>query len=45
MAKPKPRLGREDWIGLGLMLLARHGPEALTIERLTDAANKTRGSF
>jgi AcrR family transcriptional regulator len=45
MAKAKPRFGREDWIELGLSLLARHGPEALTIERLTAAAKKTRGSF
>src|SRR5690606_35575219 len=41
----KVRLGREDWVELGLSLLAKHGPEALTIERLTDAAKKTRGSF
>ncbi len=45
MAKPKPRLGREDWIGLGLSLLAQRGPEALTLEQLTLAAKKTRGSF
>lgn len=45
MAKPKPRFGREDWIELGLTLLAKHGPEALTLERLTEAAGKTRGSF
>jgi AcrR family transcriptional regulator len=41
----KPRFGREDWIELGLSLLGKHGPEALTIERLTEAAKKTRGSF
>ncbi|MGE0044213.1 MAG: TetR/AcrR family transcriptional regulator [Hyphomonadaceae bacterium] len=40
-----PRFGREDWIELGLARLAREGPEALTIERMTDAAKKTRGSF
>ena len=49
MAKPKPRpksrFGREDWIELGLTLLSKHGPEALTVERLTEAARKTRGSF
>lgn len=39
------RYGREDWIELGLSMLSRHGPEALTLERLTDAAQKTRGSF
>ncbi|NWG54123.1 MAG: TetR/AcrR family transcriptional regulator [Hydrogenophilaceae bacterium] len=45
MAKAKPRYERDDWIELGLALLSRHGPEALTLERLTDAAKKTRGSF
>ena len=45
MAKLKPRFGRENWIDLGLALLSRHGPEALTLERLTAAAKKTRGSF
>jgi AcrR family transcriptional regulator len=45
MAKPKPRLAREDWIELGLGLLSKHGPEALTLERLCEAASKTRGSF
>lgn len=39
------RFGREDWIELGLALLAKGGPEALTLERLTEAARKTRGSF
>lgn len=45
MAKAKSRFGREDWISLGLSLLAKDGPDALTLERLTDAADKTRGSF
>ncbi|MFN7164826.1 MAG: TetR/AcrR family transcriptional regulator [Hyphomonas sp.] len=45
MVKPQPRFGREDWIDLGLGLLARDGAEALTLERLTEAAGKTRGSF
>jgi AcrR family transcriptional regulator len=45
VAKPKPRFGRENWIELGLSLLGRYGPEALTLERLTEAAKKTRGSF
>ena len=44
-AAPRPRFDREDWIELGLSLLARCGPEALTVERLTEAAGKTRGSF
>lgn len=41
----RARFGREDWIELGLSLLGRRGPEALTLERLTAAAKKTRGSF
>jgi AcrR family transcriptional regulator len=41
----RARFGREDWIELGLALLGRRGPEALTLERLTAAAKKTRGSF
>lgn len=45
MARPKPRYGREDWIALGLDALSKAGPEALTIERITAAASKTRGSF
>jgi len=45
MAKPKPRFGQADWVELGLALLSAHGPEALTVERLTAAAKKTRGSF
>ena len=45
MAKTAARFGREDWVGLGLALLGRRGPEALTLERLTEAAGKTRGSF
>lgn len=39
------RFSREDWIELGLSLLGRRGPDALTLEQLTAAAKKTRGSF
>lgn len=39
------RFGREDWVRRGLALLSRGGPAALTLERLTAAAKKTRGSF
>ena len=39
------RFGREDWIALGLAALGRLGPEALTLEQITAAAGKTRGSF
>lgn len=45
MAKLKPRFARDDWVDLGLAMLAKHGPEALTLERVTEAAAKTRGSF
>ena len=45
MARAKARIARADWIELGLHLLAKRGPEALTLERLTEAAGKTRGSF
>jgi AcrR family transcriptional regulator len=45
MAKARARFERDDWINLGLVQLAKHGPEALTLEQLTEAARKTRGSF
>lgn len=45
MARTKARLERDDWLSLGLTQLARGGPEALTLERITEAAGKTRGSF
>jgi len=39
------RFGRADWLDLGRTLLSRYGPDAMTLERLTEAAKKTRGSF
>lgn len=39
------RFGRSDWLKLGQDLLKREGPSALTLERLTASAGKTRGSF
>jgi AcrR family transcriptional regulator len=39
------RFSRTDWLALGLRLLARHGPESLTVDRLTAAAQRTRGSL
>jgi AcrR family transcriptional regulator len=39
------RFKKEDWLVLGAKLLAEEGPAALTIERLTAAAKRTRGSF
>lgn len=43
-----PRRGRfakADWIAIGLAALRDQGPDALTIERLTVTAQRTRGSF
>jgi AcrR family transcriptional regulator len=39
------RFKREHWLDLGARLLSEDGPAALTIERLTTAAQRTRGSF
>lgn len=39
------RYTKEDWMKLGARLLAEEGAAALTIERLTAAAGRTRGSF
>lgn len=39
------RLTRADWLALGLQIIATAGPGALTIERLCEKANRTRGSF
>lgn len=39
------RFTKEDWLDLGARLLADEGPAALTLERLTAAAQRTRGSF
>ena len=46
MAEPsKGRLGRTDWLEVGLKLLAEVGEQSLTIESLCAAAGRTRGSF
>lgn len=39
------RLGREDWLDLGLQQLTRKGAAGLTVEALCDAAQRTRGSL
>ncbi len=39
------RFKKEDWLALGAKLLAGEGPAALTIDRLTGEAGRTRGSF
>jgi AcrR family transcriptional regulator len=43
--RPSRRFARRDWIELGLALLSREGAEALTLEGVTEAAGKTRGSL
>jgi len=39
------RYRKDDWLELGARLLASEGAAALTLERLTAAAGRTRGSF
>lgn len=39
------RFSQQDWIDLGLKQLAEVGPGGLTIERVCEAAGRTRGSF
>ena len=39
------RFGKVDWLEIGFRLLASEGPGALTLERLTQEAGRTRGSF
>lgn len=39
------RFRKEDWLALGAKLLAEEGSAALTIDRLTAEARRTRGSF
>lgn len=39
------RYSKTDWLRLAQTLLKSEGTHALTLERLTDAAGKTRGSF
>lgn len=39
------RFSKTHWLELGQALLKSEGPDALTLERLTEAASKTRGSF
>ena len=39
------RLTREDWLETGLQLLNDLGEKALTLEKLCQATNRTKGSF
>jgi AcrR family transcriptional regulator len=45
MASQANRFARSDWLVLGERLLAEEGPQALSLERLTEAAGRTKGSF
>lgn len=42
---PDAKLGRQDWINAGLMVLAEGGVEAVRIEPLAKRMNMTKGSF
>jgi AcrR family transcriptional regulator len=44
-ASPTSRFARSDWLALGARLLSDEGPSALSLERLTEAAGRTKGSF
>ena len=39
------RFSKSDWLKLAVRLLGEEGPAAMTIERLTQAAGRTRGSL
>jgi AcrR family transcriptional regulator len=39
------RFSKLDWLSLGERLLSDEGPSALSLERLTEAAGRTKGSF
>lgn len=39
------RFSKSDWLKLAAQLLGEEGPGAMTIERLTEAAGRTRGSL
>ena len=42
---PEPKLGRQDWINTGLMVLAEGGVEAIRIEPMAKRMKMTKGSF
>jgi AcrR family transcriptional regulator len=39
------KLGKKDWIGAGLRVLAEHGAGAVRVERLAEILSVTKGSF
>jgi AcrR family transcriptional regulator len=42
---PEPKLGRQDWIEVGLVVLAESGVEAVRVEPLAKRMKVTKGSF
>ena len=42
---PRRRLNREDWLNAGLRILLENGIGALTVDRMADALEISRGSF
>jgi AcrR family transcriptional regulator len=44
-AQAANRFAKSDWLELGERLLSEEGPQALSLERLTEAAGRTKGSF
>jgi AcrR family transcriptional regulator len=45
MTDGSSRFARSDWLELGERLLCAEGPSALSLERLTEVAGRTKGSF
>ena len=39
------RFNKTDWLDFALQVLAKHGPDSLSIERLCKRAKRTKGSF
>jgi AcrR family transcriptional regulator len=42
---PEPKLGRQDWVKMGLAVLAESGVEAVRVEPLAKQMQVTKGSF
>jgi AcrR family transcriptional regulator len=42
---PEPKLGRQDWVKMGLAVLAESGVEAVRVEPLAKRMRVTKGSF
>ncbi|MBX3507976.1 MAG: TetR/AcrR family transcriptional regulator [Parvibaculum sp.] len=44
-SRSSARWKQEQWVEFGIRRLARHGPSALTVDRLCESAKLTKGSF